>query len=206
MTFQPPPPPPGGNPPPPPPPNQWGPAPGGANQQFDPKTVNSLDWVIMGAGVLIFIFSFVSYYTFSYGGLTVSESAWHGFFGWFAMLLALIGSAAVAMEIFAPQVKLPWPNRLVGLAAYAVATLCVVLALFVIPGYLGIDVPSGVDEGHGVGYWISLILIIAGTVISLMRVQQTGTKLPGALGNMPNIGSRGPQGGVGGQNPPPPAP
>src|SRR3954467_7669138 len=93
MTFQPPPHPPGGNPPPPPPPSQWGPAPGGANQQFDPKTVNSLDWVIMGAGVLIFIFSFVSYYTFSAGGFTVSESAWHGFFGWFAMLLALIGSA-----------------------------------------------------------------------------------------------------------------
>jgi hypothetical protein len=27
-----------------------------------------------------------------------------------------------------------------------------------------------------------------------MRVQQTGTKLPGALGNLPDIGSKGPRG------------
>lgn len=209
MTFQPPPPPPGGNPPPPPPPppGQWGPPPGGG-QQFDPKTVNPLDWSILGIGLLTFIFSFVSYYTVtvSYAGFSASgsENAWHGFFGWFAMLLALAGSAVVAMELFAPQVKMPWPNRVVGLAAYALATLCVILALFVFPGgnYSG----PGVDEGHGFGYWASLVLIIAGLVVSLMRVQQTGTKLPGALGNLPNIGAKGPQGGIGGGPTPPPPP
>jgi hypothetical protein len=208
MTFQPPPPPPGGNPPPPPPPppGQWGPPPGGG-QQFDPKTVNPLDWAILGIGLLTFIFSFISYYTYSYGPYSVSWNAWHGFFGWFAMLLALVGSGVVAMELFAPQVKMPWPNRVVGLAAYAVATLCVILAIFVIPGNTGGI--SGIDKGHGFGYWASLVLIIAGLVVSLMRVQQTGTKLPGALGNLPNIGAKGPQGGVGGgpaAPPPPPAP
>lgn len=209
MTFQPPPPPPGGNPPPPPPPppGQWGPPPGGG-QPFDPKTVNPLDWSILGIGLLTFIFSFVSYYTVtvSYAGFSASasENAWHGFFGWFAMLLALVGSAVVAMELFAPQVKMPWPNRVVGLAAYALATLCVILALFVFPGgnYSG----PGVDEGHGFGYWASLVLIIAGLVVSLMRVQQTGTKLPGALGNLPNIGAKGPHGGIGGGPTPPPPP
>src|SRR5947208_12117487 len=112
LTLQPPPPPPGDSPPPPPPPpppGQWGPPPGGGGS-FDPKTVNPLDWAILGAGLLIFIFSFVSYYTFSEGGFSVSENAWHGFFGWFAMLLALIGSVVVAMELFVPQVKMPWPN------------------------------------------------------------------------------------------------
>lgn len=212
MTFQPPPPPPGGNPPPPPPPppGQWGPPPSGAPgpHNFDPKNVNSLDWGIVGAGLLAFIFSFVSYYTFSAGGYSVSENAWHGFFGWFAMLAAVVGSGVVALELVAPQVKLPWPSRLVGLIAYAVATLCVILAIFIIPGYLGVDVPSGVDKGHGAGYWISLIVIVAGLVLSLMRVQQTGTKLPGALGNLPNIGAKGPQGGIGGSGgtPPPPPP
>ncbi|MDT4911314.1 MAG: hypothetical protein QOC66_442 [Pseudonocardiales bacterium] len=207
MTFQPPPPPPGGNPPPPPPPGQWGPPPGGGYPApqggFDPKNVNPLDWGVLGIGLLTFIFSFVDWYTFSEGGFSVSENAWHGFFGWFAMLLALIGSAVVAMDIFMPQVKLPFPNRLIGLAAYALATLCVILALFIVPGYLGIDVPGSVNKGHGFGYWISLILIIAGLVLSLMRLQQTGGKLPGALGNMPNIGARGPQGGMSGGQPGP---
>ncbi|MDT4987746.1 MAG: hypothetical protein QOI74_1840 [Micromonosporaceae bacterium] len=205
MTFQPPPPPPGGNPPPPPPPGQWGPPPGGGYPApqggFDPKTLNPLDWGILGAGLLAFIFSLFDYYTVSVsgGGFSVSDSAsaWHGFFGWFAALLAVVGAALVALDLFAPQVKLPIATRLAGLAAFALATLCVIIALFVIPDG-GADNIPGVDTGHGFGYWASLIVIIAGLVLSLMRLQQTGGKLPGALGNMPNLGARGPQGGTGG--------
>jgi hypothetical protein len=206
MTFQPPPPPPGGNPPPPPPPGQWGPPPGGGYPApqggFDPKNVNPLDWGVLGTGFLAFIFSFFDWYTLDYRGIaSAGESAWHGFFGWFAVLLAVVGSVLVAMDLFAPQVKLPIANRLAGLAAYALATLCAILALFVFPG----NVPdiSGVDKGHGFGYWAGLIVIIAGLVLSLMRLQQTGGKLPGALGNMPNIGARGPQGGMSGGQPGP---
>jgi hypothetical protein len=208
MTFQPPPPP-GDNPPPPPPPppGQWGP-PSGGPAGFDPKTVNPLDWAILGIGLLVFIFSFVSYYSASGGGITINESAWHGFFGWFAMLCALAGSVLVALELFMPQMKLPMANRVIGLGLYALATLCVIIAIFVIPssfcyrGFCG-TVPDGVDKGHAWGFWLSLILIIAGLVVSLMRVQQTGTALPGALANLPNIGDKGPRGGLGGgQNPP----
>jgi hypothetical protein len=211
MTFQPPPPPPGGTPPPPPPsgpPGQWGPPSGGGGYPqgggsgFDPKSVNPLDWGILGAGVLAFIFSLFDYYdiSVSYRGIDGGDftySAWHGFFGWFAALAALVGAALVAAAIFAPQVKLPVPARLAGLIAFAVATLCVILALFIIPdGDVG-DIP-GVDDGHGFGYWASLVLIIAGLVLSLMRFQQSGGQLPGGLSSkVPNIGQHGPQGGLG---------
>jgi hypothetical protein len=106
------------------------------------------------------------------------------------------------MDLFAPQVKLPMANRLAGLIAYAVATVSAILALLVFPE----DVPnvSGLDTGHGFGYWAGLIVILAGLVLSLMRLQQTGGKLPGALGNMPNIGARGPQGGMSGGGQPGP--
>jgi hypothetical protein len=167
--------------------------------------VNQLDWGIIAAGVLAFIFSFISYYTVSAGPASASTSAWHGFFGWAATLLALVGAGLVAMELFAPQMKLPVNSRLAGLGCFAVATLFVIIALFTNP-YPDV---SGLDRGHGFGYWASLIVIIAGTVLSLMRVQQTGTALPGALGNLPNIGAKGPQGGIGGQGggtPPPPPP
>src|SRR6476469_889455 len=117
MTFQPPPPPPGDNPTPPPPPGSWGPGPG-APQPFDPKHVNPLDWGILGAGVLLFIFSFVSWFSYDakgcgrFGGcISVTQSAWSCFFPWFGVLLGLIGAALVAMELFAPQVKLPIANR-----------------------------------------------------------------------------------------------
>ncbi len=200
MTFQPPPPPPPppAGPPAPPPPGGHRPA------AFDPKNVNSLDWGILAAGLLAFIFSFVSYYTYTvsfsgFGGATGSWNAWHGFFGWFAMLCAVIGSGVIAVELFAPTVKLPFAARLTSLAAYALATLCVVLALFLVPNPGGYGGP-GIDKGHGIGYWLSLIVIIAGLVLTLMRFQQGGGKLPGPLANMPNIGARGP----GGQQPTPP--
>jgi hypothetical protein len=166
--------------------------------------VNQLDWAIIGAGLLAFIFSMFSYYTGSYGGLSVSTSAWHGFFGWAAALLALAGGGLIAMELFAPQVKLPIKTRLASLGCFAAATLFVIIALFT----NAYDNPgiAGVDTGHGFGYWASLVVIVAGTVLSLMRVQQTGTALPGALGNLPNIGAKGPQGGIGGQGGPPPPP
>jgi hypothetical protein len=162
---------------------------------FDPKAVNPMDWGILGAGVLAFIFSFVSYYTFSEGPFSVSESAWHGFFGWFAMLLALVGSAVVAMEMFAPHVKMPFPNRLIGLGAYALAALFVILASFITPGYLGIDVGPGVDTGRGFGFWISLVVILAGAVLSFLRFQQTGGQLPWDTNRRPTHGSAPPMGG-----------
>ena len=207
MTYQPPPPPPG-----------MPPAGPGRAAGFDPKAFNPLDWGIVGAGALAFIFSLFDYYTASAGALSSSESAWHGFFGWFAALLAVAGAAVVAVALFAPQVSLPFPPRLVGLGAFVVATLFVIIALFDFPE----DVPSGfgISTGRGFGFWASLIVIIAGTVLSLMRLQATGGQLPGGMNSrMPNIGGYGPQGGISGSsgaprpapgmptdNPPPPPP
>ncbi|WP_375496964.1 hypothetical protein [uncultured Jatrophihabitans sp.] len=223
MTFQPPPgnqPPPGS--PPPPPPGQWGPPPGGGSGAggsggFDPKSINPLDWGIIAAGALAFIFSLFDYYTVTVSGggfsSSASESAWNGFFGWFAAVLAVVGAGLVAAQLFAPQTKLPVPARLAGLGAFALSLVCVILALFVFPE----DVPdtSGIDTGHGFGYWASLIVIIAGLVLSLMRFQATGGQLPGGLqSKVPNVGGYGPQGGISGgsaapqpgygQQPPPP--
>jgi hypothetical protein len=213
MTFQPPPPPPGGNPPPPPPPGQWGPPPSGGygapQGGFDPKNVNPLDWGIIGAGVLAFIFSFINFYTYSakggFSGISVDQSAWSGFLSLLAILLIIVGTALIALDLFAPQVKLPIPTRLAGLGAFALATLLLIIALFTVPDYGGggPGYDKAVDEGHGFGYWATLIMAIVGLVLSLMRLQQTGGKLPGALGNLPDIGARGPQGGMSGGQPGP---
>jgi hypothetical protein len=241
MTFQPPPPPPpppsggqpnqpyGAPPPPPPPPagpppaQQWGspPPPASAGYSspgsgFNAAAVHRLDWVILAAGVLAFIFSLFDYYTVTvhFGSVSssASGSAWHGFFGWFAALLALAGAVLVALELFSPQVRVPWPNRLVGLGLFAVATLCVILALFIFPygNYSGV----GIDEGRGFGYWASLVVIIIGLVASFVRFQQHGVQLPGALSKMPNLGEKLPPTlgggpatppGATGYTPPPPA-
>lgn len=179
----------------PPPAPGYGAPQGGSPAAFDPKAVNPLDWGIIGVGALTFIFSFLSYYTASVKAFgvdySVSENGWHGFFGWFGMLCAVAGSALVAISLFAPQVKLPVPARLAGLGLYAVALVCLLLAWFITPGVGGgVD---GVDFGRGIGFYGSLLFVIVGLVLSLMRFQQGGGKLPGALGNIPNIGGHGPR-------------
>jgi hypothetical protein len=138
---------------------------------------NPYDLGIIAAGVLAFIFSLFAYYTISVnvsglGAGSDSASAWHGFFGWFAALLAVAASAVLAATLFA-KVKLPFPVRLSVLIAYGVALLCVILALFIIPGKVDCNGISqcedAYDYGHGVGYWISLIVILVGTVLAFLR-------------------------------------
>ena len=112
-------PPPGSPPPPPPgggygPPASYGSGPGPSGTgKFDPKTVNPLDWGVLGAALLALIFSFFAFYAYDPKGIAKTEcssrqaslnsvekqlcggdtaSAWHGFFGWFGVLLLVIAA------------------------------------------------------------------------------------------------------------------
>jgi hypothetical protein len=177
MTYVPPEPP-ARSEPPTPPAQQWSAPPPAQSASsgggFNVAAVDKFDWGILAAGFLAFVFSFVSYYTASYHGYSGSENAWHGFFGWFAMLLAVAASVVLAINVFAPQVKLPVPVRLTVLGGYAVAALCVILA-----GLIDADkIPSGISSGRGAGYYLSLIVILAGAVLSFLRLRATGGKLP----------------------------
>lgn len=225
--------------PPPPPPGGYGPPPGGYTQpsggsygtprrRFDPKSVDPLDWGILGATVLAFIFSFFAYYTYDPKGPAKqtcsqidqlpssvrgplqdlcggdSAGAWHGFFGWFGVLLALIGAAFVAIALFAPQLRMPFPARLAALAAFVLGVIFTLVALGPIPNWppvanLGIDnsqYDKGISEGHGFSYWIVLVLLIIATALCFLRFQRTG-------GQLPKFGTRGgsgtPSGGYAGQ-------
>ena len=130
-----------------------------------------LDYGIVGAGVLAFVFSFVDYYEVTVRGVTTTDGAWHGLFGWFAASVALLGALVVVIASLRPGRP---PYRTV-LAVFAIATASVIAALFT----SGFDtsrahaVGVAADTGHGYGYWVSLIAIIVGTGLALTRVQQT---------------------------------
>lgn len=135
------------------------------------QRANPMDLGIVGAGVLAFLCSLFSYYKVSVSSgpldsVSGSTSAWHGFFGWFAALVALAAAVLLALHLMGIRPLDASLTRLVVLGAFALSTLCVLLALFVIPGKVDFE---GVDYGHGVGYWLSLILILAGTALSFLR-------------------------------------
>ncbi|HEV7193139.1 MAG TPA: hypothetical protein VGN35_08015 [Jatrophihabitantaceae bacterium] len=220
MTFQPPPPPPpppGGPPAPPPPPpgappppppgggynpppgGGYGPPSGGGGGAFDPKSVNPLDWAILGVGLLTLIFSWFGVYKFSSNVLaSQSYSAWHdvfggGFLAWIGMVFAVLGTAALAVLLFAPRVALPMPARALAFLGFALGFLCELLAIFIHPKFASqstsiLGQRYHASFGHGFSFWVLLILTAAGTVLALMRAQQTGTNLPGPMGSLPKIG------------------
>ena len=136
-------------------------------------------WTQLLAGLVAFIASLLPFYTVSVdmAGFSASNSfsAWHGFFGWAAALLALAGSAVLAIELFAPQVKLPVPAALAGVGAFGLATLCAVLAWFVWPGG-SVTIPGQddlIDFGRGFGFYLLLVAVVAGLVTAVLRFRKT---------------------------------
>ena len=161
----------------------------GSGTEF--KAVNPFDWCIMGAGVLAIIFSFFSYYTASLRTpvFTITQSfwAWHGFFGWFAAVVALLAAAVLSVVVLG-HVSVPF-HRPATVVGFAIATVSVLVALWVLPG----SVPHGSDvsNGRGVGYWLSLIVIALGLVLAFLRMRDTGAvrQNPGGLGGNPGRGA-----------------
>jgi hypothetical protein len=173
--------------PPEPPAQQWsGPPPGepapAGRRGVDPATVKPMDWGIIVAGLLALIFSTFDYYTATAraGGFSASASAsaWHGFFGWFAALLALVAAILLAVHLFAPSAQLPIPIRLTVLGGFLLAALCVIIAGFVTPGAGSVGPGVSVDYGRGAGYYLSLIVILAGAVLAYLRLRETDGTLP----------------------------
>jgi len=144
---------------------------------------------IVGAGAAAFVFSFFGYYTATVSGYTRTTGAWHGFFGWFASVVALLGAVVLVLPIALPGRWYAPPYRTV-LVLFTIATLSVIAALFTsgfnTSGVHAVGVAA--DTGHGYGYWTNLIVIIAGTVLTLVRVVQTGGRLPGLLGRLSGLG------------------
>lgn len=169
------------------PPNATGPSRG----SFDPASVNRLDWAILGIGFIVFIFSFFDYYSWDLGhgyGINLGKvtwSAWHFdhglFIAWLAMVVTVLGAAVLAISLFAPTVSLPAPARVLSFLAFGAGFVLYLIAIFAHSDF-------GPAGGHAFSFWLSLILAGAGTVIALMRAQQTGTALPGQLNSLPRVG------------------
>lgn len=146
---------------------------------------NPLDWAIIAAGAAAFIFSLFDYFTYELGIATFSQkysiNAWHGALAPLATLLAAGAAVLLAAQVIG-KLQLAFPVRLVVLAAFALASLLLLLALFVMPGVSGGPTAAAlgvkIDKGHDIGYWVSLLAVLAGTALSFKRFTDTGGALP----------------------------
>jgi hypothetical protein len=143
---------------------------------------NKLDLGIAAAGLVALIGSWLPFYTISVKakglgiGASDSVSAWHGFFGWFGVLVALATSVAVALVLF-NIVKLPMPVHQVAVGGFGLALILLILTLFVDPAGCGGASADGVscDIGRGIGYWLALLAVLAGGGLAFMRMRESTT-------------------------------
>lgn len=134
---------------------------------------HNFDLAQIGLGALLFIASLLPFYSYSAHVASFSTSAsltaWHGFFGWFGVLLGIAAAGVLAAALFG-HVAIP-SLRLLVLGLFAASAVCLLLALFVIPGG-GYDGP-GFSSGHSFGYWLALLCSLAGTALAFLRKDET---------------------------------
>jgi hypothetical protein len=140
---------------------------------------HKFDLGIVAAGVIAWLAGFMPFYTASVSAGVISAStsgsAYHGFFGWFAVWLALAGALVVAAGLFG--VSLPLAVHQVAAVLFGVALVCLIIALFIFPGGDCGDAAGlgGItcDTGRGFGYWLALLAVLAGGALSVMRMRES---------------------------------
>ena len=79
------------------------------------------------------------------------------------------------VKLLGVALPVPVPVRTAVLGLFGLAALCTLLALFVTPGGDCDDmvfmegVCDAIDQGHGFGYLLALLAVIAGTALAAMR-------------------------------------
>ncbi|MEO5833401.1 MAG: hypothetical protein ABIR83_08515, partial [Nakamurella sp.] len=157
---------------------------------IDVSKVGNGDWIVLGLGLLLLIFSFFGWWSVSYNFMGVSQSdsvgAWHRFW-WIAPLLilavTLVRAAQLLTGLLVKEVKPLW--LLYAAVAAVVLYLISLIDLFTYSSGLGLDnlgdLGASVSAGPGFGIWASLILSLALVYFLALSLQARGEKLPVAV-------------------------
>lgn len=150
----------------------------------DTAKITGLDWVVIGAGLLAYISSYLPWYQASVSVLGIDrsagENAWNAGFGaWFSVLLLVAVAGFVLASTLGGRLRLPTSRPLITLVLSVLAFVTIVLRWVTFPdasgglggrlGELGeFDLGSAftVSSGAGAGLYLGLIAAIAAAVAS----------------------------------------
>jgi hypothetical protein len=151
--------------------------------QPDLRSLPRNEQLFLGAGVLVFIASFLPWYGVSYNlsfaGVKSSGSAsinaWHSY-ATLGLLLILAATVVAAVMVFAadslPEMPVSWNVVVMGLS--------VVGALLVVIRSLNLPSASGPGSSVGLrwGGWVLLIACVAHAVLAVLRMRAAGESMP----------------------------
>ncbi|MGW4276357.1 hypothetical protein ACWEGQ_29305 [Streptomyces seoulensis] len=127
------------------------------------------DGVVIGAAVLLFIASFLDYYSYSMSGYSSSQNAWESLGTGLGIYMgAVIGAALIVLNRCLPQ-----PRKVAGLDLGTIGVGFTVLAAWIFFWSL-VDVPSGIEAGAGLilGFIGALVLAAAAVATPLVPALQ----------------------------------
>lgn len=152
----------------------------------DSTKATTLDWVVIGAGVLAYIASFFPWYqanirasvlVFGFEQSTV-VNAWNAGFGaWFSVLLLVVAGGVMLASMMVGRLRLPAPRSLITLGLSALAVVTILLRWVTFPdassgsgdlGNVNVDGLVTASSGAGFGLYLGLIAAAAAVVASLL--------------------------------------
>jgi hypothetical protein len=138
--------------------------------QFDASKATTSDWIVIGSGVLLFIFSFFGWWSFGFSGIySVSVGAWHEYW-WIATVLGVAVAVVVALRVLLSQ-PLPQIKPQVLMFGAAGGFLITLISF--------IEILASAGGGPGFGIIVCLIVSLAQTYfVWLWAQKQPGWTLP----------------------------
>jgi hypothetical protein len=153
----------------------------------DSTKVTALDWVVVSAGVLAYLSSFLPWYSYRVsvslfrfeGSANANVNAWNAGFGaWFSVLLLVVAGGVVLASTMGLRLPTARPLITLGLSVLAFVTILLRWATFsdTVDGQddLGnIDVGGFLtaSSGAGFGLYLGLLAAVAAAVASLLMVR-----------------------------------
>jgi hypothetical protein len=119
----------------------------------------------LGAGLLLFIDTFLAWQKISILGISATANAWHGFWGVFLGLLTIAFILWVAAKAFGIDLPVPAPEGLVTLALGALVLLFALLKTLT-------------ESYRGYASWIGIILAAGAAGGAWLIFQDSGEVLP----------------------------
>lgn len=143
---------------------------------FDPSTVAKSDWLVLGLGFLLFIFSFFGWQSIDLGPYSVSTGGWNGW--WVLIQLILLAVVVIkVVQIFTGNLRKEIPPIALAGAGGLLVLLYLIALITTFSSYDGV--------GPGFGIWACLILSIPFAYFLALSAQKEGAlpfKVPGPAG------------------------
>lgn len=140
------------------------------------RDVAANDIGIMTAGFVIFITSFLPWYSLIIFFSEIRFNGWNvGFGGWFPIILVITVASAAAARVFG---NVGLPDRGSVSSSWLLAAVSALAALIIFVRWLTFE-EGGVGAGPRYGIFLALTAAIAQTVFGVLAARASGAPMPG---------------------------